>query len=280
MIEFLVKTIDENKSKLEGFLKLIGIDTENNDYINNFETGLYNQDLGYIKKLTKELGSAIYGKKKLKKFCKEAIIKYILKRAEENKDFFEKFFKEQIFVKKDLEQLSYLESPAEPYGGGLHDYLQAMDKEKLIEISYAIENYLRDGKQLIGGIHDFINSYDEHKLRQHILEQIKEHSELNNIEKIENLLGQKDENKLAEQGFDLTNDVEKHLYTLNHEELSQLAMKLETYHKKESNQEHFLGGIHDYIFKLDDEEIRDYIRKEIKEHEDLNNVDKLIALNN
>jgi hypothetical protein len=287
MINFLIKAFEENRDKLEGFLKLFGNNyfSTGQEFSEKIRNELNNQDYDYIKEFTQEFGEIFFDKKYIKKLEKEEIIKYILKKVEENRERLERFFKEEVFNKEDtfqnLNTQTYFEKNENIFGGGLGDYLQASDKDHLIKICYAIENYTKTSSDIMGGLHDFINGWDEHRLREYILEKVKLHPELDNVEKIEGLINNKNElGYLAEKGFDLKNDVEKHIYTLNKDNLSKLAIQLENYHRKENGQENFLGGIHDYIFNLNDEEIRNYIMKEIKEHADLNNLEKLNSLNN
>jgi hypothetical protein len=132
----------------------------------------------------------------------------------------------------------------------------------------------------------YMEELEKHEIIQYILKKITE-----NRDKLESFLKEKiykkqDElNKnemvfLADKEFELDMEVQKYIETMDREKLTTMAIHLEKYHRKELGQGHVLGGIHDYIFRLTEEEIRNYIMKEIKEHPDLNNVKKLHSLNN
>ena len=73
--------------------------------------------------------------------------------------------------------------------------------------------------------------------------------------KVEEKPERKAEQKLGE-------GIEMNLSSLQHDDLIKLAYSAEKVHKKAKGIEGGLGGLHDYVWKLKDEEIRKIIVKE------------------
>lgn len=175
-------------------------------------------------------------------------------------------------------------------GGGIGDYLIGMKRDKLIKIALALEIYSKkkEGREREkGGIHDYIRNLSDHDIRNYILPIVNKYPEINDIHRLQELVGEKlvgrdsygeETGYNMEEGIadyleydkDLSEGVEEYLYSLNREELIKHAYACEKFHKEKLGIAHFLGGIHDYIFRLSDDEIRHYIINEVKEHYELN----------
>ena len=175
------------------------------------------------------------------------------------------------------ESLRLLEGPI-PIGGGIHDHLYAYDRDKLISITFALEKYHRKvlkEEDLEGGLHDYFWRIPDDELRAYIIREVKEHPEIDDITKIEELA--KEFEKKPED-FEISEGVKNYLIRANRENIINLALKLERYHRKKTGTEKFLGGLHDYIFYITDDDIRNYIYREIKENKEINDVNQLEKL--
>jgi len=74
--------------------------------------------------------------------------------------------------------------------GGLHDVLHKKSRCTLMRWAIAVEYYHRKVKGIsvdVGGIHDYIHSMDKHLIIKYILEEAKEHPEIDSEESIEKI---------------------------------------------------------------------------------------------
>jgi len=83
-----------------------------------------------------------------------------------------------------------------------------------------------------------------------------------------------------EANFKLGDGIEEHLKNLSKEDLIKLAFQCEKYHNKllYGESRPIMGGLHDYIWRLNEDQIREIILKEIKEHPEINSLEKLKGL--
>jgi len=166
-----------------------------------------------------------------------------------------------------------------PIGGGIHDHLYSFDREKLIAVTLAVEKYHRKilkEENFIGGIHDYVWRIPDDELRSYIIREVNEHPEINDITVIEEMA--KEYEKPKEDEFELGPGVHDYLNTQERDNLIQMALKMERYHRKQVGTERFLGGLHDYVFYLPNQEIHNYVVREIKCHPELNKVEELQKL--
>jgi hypothetical protein len=192
--------------------------------------------------------------KNLKKAERRYIILYIDGKYHEDKKKTEKYLEDALKDELSIGGIS---------GEGIHDYIYDMDKKKLIDVSMALEFYHRKatGDQLKENFYQQLQRMDEHDLRSNIIREVEEHPEINNWLKIEEILFQySNEPKKPLEGL------EAFLVSLDREKLVKLAFDAEKIHKKSHGGEHSIGGLHDYIWKMSEEEIRVYILKEVIEH--------------
>ena len=152
--------------------------------------------------------------------------------------------------------------------GGLEDTLRLLNRENLQKIAIKCEEYDRKklGKEgLIGGLHDYINSLNEQDIMKIIFDYTKVYPELNSLDKLKEIAEIEDEPEPT--------DYDSYLKSLSREELVNLALKTELYSRKGKQ---ILGGLHDYIEKLDDSDIITIIKNINKsvQGEDLSTIEK------
>jgi len=164
--------------------------------------------------------------------------------------------------------------------GGLHDYVFRLPRETLIKWALTTEAYHRDvnHQHLLGGLDDYINTLANDKIADYIMKEVKEHPEIAFKAKLEglsqkynidvNTVHNDEDGKMeANPGFpdkgllDILQTTQRGLF-------NNWALALEKYHR-EVNNLHLMGGLHDYIHTLTDDQVRDYIKKELKEHPDV-----------
>jgi hypothetical protein len=163
-----------------------------------------------------------------------------------------------------------------PIGGGIHDHLHAYDRDKLIAVTLALEKYHKQvvhEEKILGGMHDYVWRIPDDELRSYIIREVNEHPEIADFDTIEEMA--KEFERKKEDEFTLDQEVRDYLPTLERNMLEKLATKLEKYHRKQSGTEKFIGGLHDYITYLPNDEIHNYIVREIKCHAELNKVEEL-----
>lgn len=149
----------------------------------------------------------------------------------------------------------------------IKSYLAKLPREDLIKLSYICEKQHKKEhgmEHALGGLHDYIWKMSDDGIKVYIMKESEEHEELNSVEKLNLLLG-----KEGNSG------IKTYLSTLLRDDLVRLAFKCEEQHKKAQGSIHTFGGLHDFIWSLSDDQIREYIMKETREHAELNSTDKL-----
>ncbi len=73
----------------------------------------------------------------------------------------------------------------------------------------------------------------------------------------------------TEQEPHLEKDVIDYVMSLNRSELIEVAYSLERYHRIVFNQTQLMGGLHDYVFKISEDQIRNFVFKELVEHPEI-----------
>jgi len=200
----------------------------------------------------------------------DKIIKYILNEVDEH---------EELTAEK-LNELSGV-TEIKTTMGGLHDYIFKIPIETLRVWALSCEMYHNKstGAIVIGGLHDYLYSMSTKDLIDYILKMAKEHPELNSKVKLDALSIEygfvQPEKKLPAIGGGI------HDYLVNQkiEKLRDWALTCEKYHRKVNNLI-LMGGLHDYIETLTSADLMDYINREVAEHPELNNVEKMDQLAN
>jgi HD superfamily phosphohydrolase YqeK len=203
----------------------------------------------------------------IEKVEKIYIIDYLTVKDREDKQKVEKFMEEYL---KD----QHIPLPI----GGLHEYLATKKKDDLIDIALAIEFYHRKitGDPEKPNYHEKLHLMSEHDLREHIIEEVEEHPELEDSKMIDQILIEYRNYKPPKN----TPEINTYLMSLKREDLMKLAFQTEKIHKKSIGAEGTTGGLHDYIWRLNDDEIREIIKKESQEHSECNSAEKLKTLMN
>jgi len=195
----------------------------------------------------------------INRMSNEEIISYILKEIIEHSE---------LNSKEKLDSLSqgYGLNKVEQAIGGVHDYIWKMSLDALKVWALTTENYHKEINGIsdfVGGLHDFINSMSIEELIVYIMKEIKEHPELTASE-IESLS--------QKYGTNRTLTISDTITTMNRKNLTNMAFTLERYHHNGSK---VFGGLHDRISKLSDDEIKQYILKELNEHPEIACIKKI-----
>lgn len=167
------------------------------------------------------------------------------------------------------------------YGDDVHDYIQGLKREELIEVAFACERYHRKihgETHLMGGLHDYVFRVPDEQIRNYVIKEVKEHQELNDIHVLRDLskkiLLETEELKKYGREFVIGEGIHDYLWSLNRKDLEKIALGTEEYHRK-IREEYLFGGLHDYIATISDEDLRSYIIKEVNEHYEINNIKAL-----
>jgi hypothetical protein len=250
------------------------------------------------------------GSESLKDIEKSSIINFIKDRIMENKglimtiigDLFKEAFIGLSTDGYDMEDSEHKDDKEDIHhynpiyiGGGILDYLVDMDRSTLIRVALALDNYHRKvtGSPKLGGLHDYIRTLDDHEIRTIIIRYVNIHPEVNDIHIIQEMVGEDitihrrhhDDDYDAESFLEtdttpIKKEVSDYIMSLSREDLIKHAYAVEKFHKKKFGIEHSIGGIHDFIWKLDDDEIRTYIFGMIEEHYELNKIDVITNICN
>jgi len=176
------------------------------------------------------------------------------------------------------ETLGFLETMLNLIGGGIHDYLNTLPRESLMNWALAAEQYVRDKQNLhlMGGLHDYINSLTNAEIAEKILNWVKENPELNNAATFEKLVKKyitgQPETFLAEEH--IMGGLHDYIFTEPREKLISWALAAEKYDRAQSNVRR-MGGLHDYIDSLTNEQIANKILAYAEKYPELNSSTKL-----
>jgi hypothetical protein len=156
----------------------------------------------------------------------------------------------------------------EPKIGGLHDYIFTLPRETLVKWAFTTEKYHREVNQVNprGGLHDYIQRLSNQEIINIILKEVDEHPELDSKDKLESLINKYQVSNGPVIGGD--GGLHDIIFRLPRETLNTWALTTEAYHR-DINHQHLLGGLDDYISSLSNEQVIDYIMKEIKEHPEI-----------
>jgi len=144
---------------------------------------------------------------------------------------------------------------------GLHDYLAQKNIFDLRQIAMKIGEFISKKTGKIGGIHDYLLKLSEHDLISFIMKKAEEYPELKEM--------------IKEAPKDECKETEEFISSLNREKLIAMAFGIEKYEKKMMGMEASIGGLHDYIFGLSDEEIRKLIDEKLMKYPELNKLSDL-----
>jgi hypothetical protein len=165
--------------------------------------------------------------------------------------------------------------------GGLHDYIHTLPRETITRWALITEKYHRkvnNQEHIMGGLDDYIGSLSNQEIVAKILKEVDEHRELDSREKLESLgteygMG----GQIVSQNRGGDGGLHDFIWRLPREKLNTWALTTEAYHR-DVNHQHLLGGLDDYISTLSNQQVIDYIMKEVKEHPELASQGKLDTL--
>lgn len=165
-------------------------------------------------------------------------------------------------------------------GGGIHDYLPNMNETKLMQIALVLEKY---NNKIKGDKSRYIFENAEnltvHELTEYIIKETNEHNEVNSMDVIEKMLEdslEPYEYSHEHQDFKITTEVHELLYDLFKSDMITLLKSINAKYNKSSAE--IENEFNDYILKLGKNQIRELIKKEIKDHPELNNHTELKGL--
>jgi hypothetical protein len=85
-------------------------------------------------------------------------------------------------------------------------------------------------------------------------------------------------NRTNSNSTPLEREVIDYVMNLDRPNLIELAYTLEKYHRRVTGGKDLMGGLHDYVFKIPDDQMRNYIFDKLNEHSEIAKKDKLIEL--
>ena len=181
----------------------------------------------------------------------------------------------------ELERLSQLYGVSENnFGkvGGIHDYLFRQNRETLIRWALTAEKHERTLRnvRIYGGIHDRLKVISDIELAEFIFEKSKEYPELDSgikLDEYSSVYKIKNSALINQIG-----GIHDYILRQSRDTLIKWALTCQFHDRKEKNTTYLLGGLDDYIEKLDDKEIGQYIVNMVKTYPSLNNYQKLEIL--
>jgi hypothetical protein len=67
----------------------------------------------------------------------------------------------------------------------------------------------------------------------------------------------------------ITKEIIDYIMSLERKDLINVAFAMEVYHRESKGQKGLIGGLHDYVFKISDDQIRNFVFKELEEHPEI-----------
>lgn len=140
--------------------------------------------------------------------------------------------------------------------GGVEDYIRFFSRSELLEIAYAAETYDLDARKAykIGGLHDYAVRLSKEEIITIVLDYVRSYPELRNKGALEKLTN----GKVQEGGYHAL------LVNKKREELEQYCLAVE---KLDREGRQVRGGLHDYIKRLSDEQLIEYLDKMSEKHD-------------
>jgi HD superfamily phosphohydrolase YqeK len=205
----------------------------------------------------------------------QEIVSHILKETEEHPEINSKDKLDSLSIEFGFANVN-VQGPSRGGDGGLHDYIWRLPREKLINWALTSEAYHRDVNHLhlLGGLDDYVNSLTNDKIIEYIMNEVKEHPELTSQGKLDTLSTKYNinvnsvHNVQVASPFGGDGGIHDYIWRMDRPSLNKWALTTEKYHRNTNNQQLF-GGLHDYISTLSNQQVIDYIMKEVKEHPEL-----------
>lgn len=140
--------------------------------------------------------------------------------------------------------------------GGIEDYIRNFSRAELAKMALASESYDEEKKgKKLGGLHDYIDSLNESEIMEKIFQYIKEYPELKVAGKLESLAG------IQKYGFVFQlNNIKA---PVSDAKLRDYCLAIDAINSKEKGT---IGGIHDYVYKLNRVELIKYLKRMATEY--------------
>jgi poly-D-alanine transfer protein DltD len=187
---------------------------------------------------------------------------------------------EKVDKYPELDSKDKLNALATQYGliQPAREYLTKEDNRQTLEKwALATEKYHREVNHLhlLGGLDDYISSLTNEKVVEYIVKEVSEHPEIDSADKLNELAVKYGIERITVFSNPIKNNSFDDI--IRRKTLEAWALTCEQFHRN-ANNIHPMGGLHDYISRLSDDEVIEYIKKEVAEHEELNSVEKLDKL--
>lgn len=164
-------------------------------------------------------------------------------------------------------------------GSGIHDYIHGLQREDLEKWALAAEKYhkvsLGNDRESMGGLHDYIRLMSNNELKEYITKEAQEHPEINSVSAFKALIEKHSIQGPRRHKVGGDGGLSSMLWRTERETLIKWALACEKYH---NNGQIILGGLHDILPNMTREDLLIFIRKETKEHDELNHLGRLNQL--
>jgi len=207
------------------------------------------------------------------------IVEYVLEKANElpeldSKSKLDELALEYGFVKKN-ESLNFLDEEKE---GGLHDYIILLPRSSLNRWAISAQLYHREElkEELDGGLMDYVGTLSDEDVIAFILKEAEEHKKINGqfLDELVVKYGLTDWEPRISRVHKKIGGLHDYIFRTDKDTLQKWALTCEKHHILVEGHEFFVGG-HDYIQNMKDNEIAEFILKEVKEHKELDSKEAL-----
>jgi hypothetical protein len=212
----------------------------------------------------------------------DQLIEYIMNQVKEHPELSDQGKLDTLSTKYNINANSvHNVQAASPIGGegGLHDYIWRTERPVLNKWALATERYHRkiNNITLRGGLDDYINSLTNQQVIEYIMKEAKEHPEIASSQKLESLvsefgISESTVHSIPSVASPIGGDggIHDYIWRMDRPSLNKWALTTEAYHRNANKQQQLIGGLHDYIATLSNQQVIDYILREVKEHPELN----------
>ena len=220
----------------------------------------------------------------------QQIIEYIMGQVKEHPELSTQGKFDSLSQKYniDVNSAHNIVKTSSPIGGdgGLHDFIWRMERPQLNNWALASERYHRDVNNIhtLGGLHDYIDNLSNQQIIEYIMKEVKEHPEIASSQKLDALVSKfgisnssPQNAKLGDAFIGGDGGLHDYIWKMERPSLNKWALTTERYHRKVNNL-HIYGGLHEYINSLSNQEVIEYIMREVKEHPEIASSTKLDSL--
>ena len=160
--------------------------------------------------------------------------------------------------------------------GGLHDYLFRQPRETLVRWALSAEEFYKQktGKMVLGGLHGRMVPLTNQEYAEYISDMAKQFPELDNgqeLDKLSKVYGFADNPSLGKS----LGGLHDYIFRTDRNTLIRWALTAEAHEHKIKNAKMIIGGLNDYIEKLSNEEIGEYVLRVADSYQELNSAEAL-----